>query len=170
VKRTLKINKRHSASPVTPEVSIPSSAPTPTAERPSRDTPGPVPRIPLDIPKQCPTIPEAHDGLFRLDGGESAAGESEQYPVDIVAVHGLNGNCFTTWTHPRTGQLWLRDFLPSALPGCRVYTYGYPSRVFSGSVLDVRGFAGRFLFDLQELRDDAGQVRSAAMVVWAVHI
>ncbi|KAK0709354.1 hypothetical protein B0T26DRAFT_623891, partial [Lasiosphaeria miniovina] len=55
-----------------------------------------------------------------------------QYPVDIIDIHGLNGHPFNTWTH-ENGTLWLRDLLPGHLPGCRVYTYGYPSDVFSKS-------------------------------------
>lgn len=54
---------------------------------------------------------------------------SERFPVDIIAVHGLGGDAYKTWTHQSTGKLWLRDFLPSYLPGCRVYTFGYPSKV-----------------------------------------
>ncbi len=47
---------------------------------------------------------------------------------DIVAIHGLNGDPFRTWSH-ENGSLWLRDFLPSELPTSRVYTFGYSSEV-----------------------------------------
>lgn len=55
--------------------------------------------------------------------------DSESFPVDIIAIHGLGGHPYKTWTHESTGKLWLRDFLPGFLPGCRVYTFGYPSKV-----------------------------------------
>ncbi|KAH7157846.1 ankyrin repeat-containing domain protein [Dactylonectria estremocensis] len=69
-------------------------------------------------------------GLFKLAESQPDPSESETYPVDIIAVHGLNGDAYSTWTHSSTGALWLRDFLPGFLPGCCVYTYGYPSKLF----------------------------------------
>lgn len=47
--------------------------------------------------------------------------------VDIVAVHGLNGTAYGTWTHER-GNFWLED-LARDFPGARVFTYGYASEV-----------------------------------------
>ncbi|KAK7409152.1 hypothetical protein QQX98_008645 [Neonectria punicea] len=69
-------------------------------------------------------------GLFKLAESQPDPSEPESYPVDIIAVHGLNGDAYSTWKHSVTGALWLRDFLPNFLPGCRVYTYGYPSELF----------------------------------------
>ncbi|KAH8646250.1 hypothetical protein BX600DRAFT_555942 [Xylariales sp. PMI_506] len=47
--------------------------------------------------------------------------------VDIVAVHGLNGNVRQTWTSKNTGRCWLDDpeFLPKYLPNARVLSWGY---------------------------------------------
>jgi hypothetical protein len=42
----------------------------------------------------------------------------------IIAVHGLDGHRRTSWT-ANNGVLWLRDLLPSVIPGARVLTYGY---------------------------------------------
>ncbi|KAF4624556.1 hypothetical protein G7Y89_g13615 [Cudoniella acicularis] len=53
----------------------------------------------------------------------------ETYPVDIIALHGINGGAKKTWTH-ENGSLWLRDFVPSAFPGARIYTYAYNANVF----------------------------------------
>ncbi|KAH7019650.1 hypothetical protein EDB80DRAFT_676627 [Ilyonectria destructans] len=69
-------------------------------------------------------------GLFKLAESQPDPLEPETYPVDIIAVHGLNGDAYSTWTHSSAGTLWLRDFLPIFLPGCRAYTYGYPSKLF----------------------------------------
>lgn len=89
-------------------------------------------------------------GLFPL----SEANSSQEFPVDIIAVHGLNGNAFTTWTHPDTKTLWLRDLLPNALPGCRVYTFGYPADIFfNQSRANVRDYARRLLTDLRGLQN-----------------
>lgn len=71
------------------------------------------------------------------------------YPVDIIAVHGLNGDAFTTWTHAN-GTLWIRDLVPQALPGCRVYTYGYPSHVvFNASYASVQEYSRGLLTSLK---------------------
>ena len=39
----------------------------------------------------------------------------------IIAIHGLNGNLCTTWTDG--DRLWLRDFLPTAIPEARIFTF-----------------------------------------------
>ncbi|KAI5810664.1 Alpha/Beta hydrolase protein, partial [Pyronema omphalodes] len=46
----------------------------------------------------------------------------------IVAVHGLNGHAFDTWT--AGDRMWLRDFLPHQLTRTRIMTYGYNSNVW----------------------------------------
>ncbi|TRX91008.1 hypothetical protein FHL15_008213 [Xylaria flabelliformis] len=80
-------------------------------------------------------------GLFYVGGSPVDPKQDNQYPVDIIAVHGLNGDAYTTWTHPN-GVMWIRDILPSFIPGCRVYTYGYPSQVaFSSSFATVQEFS-----------------------------
>ncbi|KAI3317548.1 Alpha/Beta hydrolase protein [Xylariaceae sp. AK1471] len=47
--------------------------------------------------------------------------------ADIVFVHGLNGHRTRTWT--MDGCCWPRDLLPQTLPGIRVITFGYDSRI-----------------------------------------
>jgi hypothetical protein len=42
----------------------------------------------------------------------------------IVAIHGFDGHREKSWTADN-GKLWLRDFLPQALPTARILTYGY---------------------------------------------
>ncbi|SRR6266536_4691703 len=66
-------------------------------------------------------------GLFELTS-KSEATLDPGLP-DIIAVHGINGDAFNTWTHGDDGALWLRDFLPSEIPGARVFTFGYDSNV-----------------------------------------
>ncbi|RLL97496.1 hypothetical protein CFD26_104983 [Aspergillus turcosus] len=56
--------------------------------------------------------------------------------VDIVAVHGLNGDAVKSFTSSKTHSLWLgdEDMLPRDVPDCRVLTFSYPA-----SVVDVFG-------------------------------
>ncbi|RPA98708.1 hypothetical protein L873DRAFT_1006442 [Choiromyces venosus 120613-1] len=58
--------------------------------------------------------------------------------VDIVAVHGLKGDVYRTWTAKATepGEkdvFWLKDLLPEEVPNARILAYGYdadPSKMF----------------------------------------
>jgi hypothetical protein len=96
-------------------------------------------------------------GLIKLADTTPGPDGGGQYPVDIVAVHGLNGDSYSTWTH-HNGSLWLKDFLPDSLPGCRVFTYGYPSQVFSRSIAEVKGYAQRLLGEIRDIQDVQPQV------------
>ena len=52
----------------------------------------------------------------------------QHYEVDVVAIHGLDGSPWGTWTH-KDGTFWLRDTLPKDIPGARIFTYSYPSQL-----------------------------------------
>ncbi|GAP91029.2 putative cytochrome P450 [Rosellinia necatrix] len=49
--------------------------------------------------------------------------------IDIVAVHGLNGDALRTWTSRKNGVCWLYhpDFLPRYVRNARVLVWGYNS-------------------------------------------
>ena len=94
-------------------------------------------------------------GLILLSDGLTGDRESVENPfaVDIVAIHGLNGDAYKTWTHQKSGNLWLRDQLPRDLPGARIYTYGYPSHLlFSKSKAQIRDYASKLLSCLSTAR------------------
>ncbi|KAK3689772.1 hypothetical protein B0T22DRAFT_377501 [Podospora appendiculata] len=82
---------------------------------------------------------ETH-GLFRLH--PPLLYDAKKHSTDIVAIHGLGGHCHHTWTDTSDGHLWLRDSLPTHIPGARVMTYGYDSSfVFAASKMGVTDFA-----------------------------
>jgi hypothetical protein len=105
-----------------------------------------------------PVVSEGLHRLFPTDESQTSPSGRQEYPVDIIAVHGLNGDAYSTWTHKPDGTLWLRDLLPSALPGCRVYTYSYPSKVFSESFARVHDFSRRLLIDIRDLHEGSKMV------------
>jgi hypothetical protein len=74
--------------------------------------------------------------------------------VDIVAIHGLNGDAYSTWEH-HNGTMWLRDLLPSALPGSRIFTFGYPAELFwSKSVAGLRDYSHSLLSSLLAVSEE----------------
>ncbi|KAI0543731.1 hypothetical protein F4679DRAFT_577412 [Xylaria curta] len=83
-------------------------------------------------------------GLFQLWPLKSEGFDVDDTQVDIVAVHGLNGKAYKTWTD--SGKLWLADFLPLDIPRARIFTYGYNSAVAFSSSASRRLMAKRRLF------------------------
>src|SRR5258708_5973780 len=58
--------------------------------------------------------------------------------ADLIFVHGLNGDCHSTWTNGG-GEFWL-GWLEGHFPDVRVWTYGYNAEMVSSSGLDPAGF------------------------------
>lgn len=90
-------------------------------------------------------------GLFRLNLDDCVSSirnfevTTETFNADIIAIHGLGGTAFKTWTH-RNGKNWLSDFAPSEFPGARIYTFGYDSGfAFSRGTGTLNDFARSFL-------------------------
>ncbi|KAL6709561.1 hypothetical protein ACN47E_001496 [Coniothyrium glycines] len=93
-------------------------------------------------------------GLFCLGKNELPDDAKGALGIDIVAIHGLNGDAYTTWQH-ENGVIWLRDLLPSSLPGCRVFTYGYPSELFwSNSVAKLSDYSRNLLSCLKNISEE----------------
>lgn len=91
------------------------------------------------------------EGLTQLLGPGKGADFATTYDFDVVAIHGLNGHPLDTWTYKKPeGQVfWLQDLLPKALPGARIFTYGYDSRTFfSPSTGNIGSYAKGLLDDL----------------------
>lgn len=97
-------------------------------------------------------------GLFELSSKEGVKN------VDVVAVHGLQGDAYKTWEHAN-GSIWLRDFLPADLPSARIMTFGYDSTVaFSQSVAKLEDKALELLNRLSTKRNIAGRSRARPIV------
>ena len=110
------------------------------AEFPTTPTAPPSKRIELEVGLHELTAEAPTNPALTTNAGSQA----QYYPIDIIAIHGLNGHPFYTWTH-KNGTLWLKDLLLVHLLGCRVYTYGYPSQVFSTSFMEGKEYARALL-------------------------
>ncbi|KAF2425307.1 hypothetical protein EJ08DRAFT_672080 [Tothia fuscella] len=53
--------------------------------------------------------------------------------IDIVAVHGLNGDALKTWTSPKSKICWLNDpdLLPKYMMKARILVWGYNANICS---------------------------------------
>ena len=92
-------------------------------------------------------------GLHPLQEPLSSLEGNSEYPADIVFVHGLNGHWKRTWTHKRSQIFWPKDLLQGALPGVRVYSYGYPAAIFwDKSVATLHDIAKHLLDDVKRVR------------------
>ncbi|KAK3314381.1 Alpha/Beta hydrolase protein [Apodospora peruviana] len=91
--------------------------------------------------------------------------------LDIVAVHGLNGDCIRSWTSispAATGKsttCWLNELLPHRIPRARVMTFGYNASVFGNtSIAGIRDNARSLLSHLQDGREEEDGVADAASI------
>lgn len=80
--------------------------------------------------------------------------------VDIVFVHGLTGNRYSTWTHRLEHEPWPKVILPKEILSCRVLTFGYdayPGRLGHRTSHNMlRDHAQNFVHDLTALRQKDG--------------
>lgn len=84
---------------------------------------------------------EQSTGLFELYRGEDPVIEYEHHllthPIprlnisSIVAIYGLNGHPFKTWSADKTSKSWLQNtnLLPGNLKQSRILTFGYNATV-----------------------------------------
>jgi hypothetical protein len=73
----------------------------------------------------------------------------------IVAVHGLDGDSTTTWTHPESKKFWLKEFLPLDVTRSRVMSFGYNAKAaFGNSTADIMDHAKDLLSSLIDEREE----------------
>lgn len=74
------------------------------------------------------TVPISKDhnyGINELfDGGTKAS-------IDIVFVHGLTGNSYSTWLHKDTKVHWPSELLKQDIPDARILGFGYDADVIN---------------------------------------
>jgi hypothetical protein len=104
--------------------------------------------IGLNLLSPLPEEPESEASHVLLPGNA----DDYIYGSDVVAVHGLGGHAYDTWTH-ENGIMWLRDIASTQLRGVRFYTFGYDSKVaFSRGTSTIRDFANNLLEELRRER------------------
>jgi len=141
---------------------------SPSQDRRSRSpaTPGPShsvagvaePAPPGDSSTQIEPKGKPKLGLFSLTPDLDVEQLDPGLP-DIVAIHGINGDPFKTWTH-ENGALWLQDFLPKEFTGLRVFSFGYDAQVaFTTSTATPDDFAKSLLGYLQMYRTGKEQLK-----------
>ena len=60
--------------------------------------------------------------------------------ADVVAITGLDGHAYGSWSGGYPKRMWLRDFLSKDLPKCRVMTYGYNSKLSNPGLHTIADF------------------------------
>ncbi|OBT63581.1 hypothetical protein VE03_07021 [Pseudogymnoascus sp. 23342-1-I1] len=84
--------------------------------------------------------------------------------MDVVAIHGLQGDWKSTWEDD--SKNWLRDFLPTQVQKLRVLSFGYDSRVaFSTSTPDLRDLSTKLLNALEIKRDTPQEKRRPILFI-----
>ena len=92
--------------------------------------------------------------------------------VSIIAIHGLNGHPFRTWTIDVGGGnqvFWLGEILPKRLPNTKIKTYGYNSKVLSPSKSSIDDDAKEFLSFVaagRTVKTQAAQWRLWTALIW----
>jgi len=75
--------------------------------------------------------------------------------VDIVIIHGLNGDAIESWTNANTKAFWPKDCLPFDLPEARVFTFGYNAdAAFGNTTADIVDHAKDLLGSLIDKREE----------------
>ncbi|KAF2802525.1 uncharacterized protein BDZ99DRAFT_206273 [Mytilinidion resinicola] len=90
----------------------------------------------------------------------------EPRSCDVIFVHGLNGNAFSTW---QSGDvLWPRDLLPRDIPNARIYSFGYEVPIWSLSKpTPADTIAENLLAEVAKIRSD--DTHFDRPLIWIAH-
>ena len=78
--------------------------------------------------------------------------DSTEITADIVAITGLDGHAYGSWSGGNPKCMWLRDFLSEDLPKCRVMIYGYNSKLSNPGLHTIADFGRGLQEDLLRAR------------------
>ena len=71
----------------------------------------------------------------------------------IVAVHGLGSSVESTWRHPVSDKVWLRDFLHLDIPDARIMTFRHNTQwSVNSEVKDLRDYGKQLLSAIESVR------------------
>ncbi|KAF2458876.1 hypothetical protein BDY21DRAFT_282753 [Lineolata rhizophorae] len=81
--------------------------------------------------------------------------------ADIVAVTGLNGHAFGSWSGGPSKKMWLRDFLceDDVLKTCRTMIFGYNSKLRDAADHSMFEYVRSFLGELSKARSSEEERR-----------
>ena len=82
---------------------------------------------------------------------------STEITADVVAITGLDGLAYGSWSGGDPKRMWLRDFLSEDLPKCRVMIYGYNSKLSNPGLHTISDFG-------RDLREDLLRARRSDQV------
>ncbi len=86
--------------------------------------------------------------------------------LDLVAIPGLIEEPLQTWTHPKTGHLWLRDSLPYKLISARIFTFNYPSYLLlTDDEANIKIYVEKLLSDLKTV----GAGKNSRKLIFIAH-
>ena len=80
---------------------------------------------------------QSFHGLTQL---YSSTVDSTEITADVVAITGLDGHAYGSWSGGYPKRMWLRDFLSKDLPKCRVMIYGYNSKLSTPGLHTIADF------------------------------
>ncbi|RSM17674.1 hypothetical protein CDV31_003444 [Fusarium ambrosium] len=123
------------------------------------DPPASEVRVPGASAPETPSDPPPRRAKTYFYSGIKILHSSQDDKIDIVFIHGLNGDCEKTWTAKTEIQPWPKVFLPSEVPDCRVLTYGYDAGLVDSSKNRVSDHAHTLLTSLASQRqsDDTAE-------------
>ena len=79
----------------------------------------------------------------------------EYIDVDIIAITGLAGHAFGSWS-TATQRMWLRDFLPRDIPQARILIYGYDSHIVNSQSRSILAdFSSNFIAKFNAMRSQS---------------
>ena len=78
--------------------------------------------------------------------------DSTEITADVVAITGLDGHAYGSWSGGNPKRMWLRDFLSEDLPKCRVMIYGYNSKLSNPGLHTIADFSRGLREDLLRAR------------------